>query len=76
MALIIFKLFNYMDDGGTWCGSGLWIPVEIEQELLVRSTSEELINKQYILVTRVEGAHLDPPPGVAQVNLPLTAEVN
>ncbi|MEW6182848.1 MAG: hypothetical protein AB1500_06675, partial [Bacillota bacterium] len=65
-----------VDGGGIWCGSGLWIPVEIEQELLVRSTSEELINKQYILVTRVEGAHLDPPPGVAQVNLPLTAEVN
>lgn len=62
------------DGGDTWCEPGVWLPVEIGEKLLVRSASTDLPRGICALVTRAEGDTLDPPPGVAQVNLPLLIE--
>lgn len=62
------------DDSDTWCEQGIWLPVDIGEKLRVQSTAADLPDGLCALVTRVEGASLDPPPGVAQVNLPLIVE--
>jgi hypothetical protein len=59
-----------VDNGDSWVAPGIWEPVDIGQKLLVRGTAD-LSSGKCALVTRVEGESLDPPPGVAQVNLPL-----
>lgn len=69
-ALVTFSA----DNGLTWCEPGPWVPVEPGQELLVRVTDKKLPDQFCLLVTRAEGAGLNPPPGVAQVNLPLRVD--
>lgn len=62
------------DNGETWCETGVWVPVKLKDKLLVQATNKDLPHDLCILVTRAEGATLDPPPGVPQVNLPLRVE--
>ncbi|MEW6574551.1 MAG: hypothetical protein AB1374_13075, partial [Bacillota bacterium] len=62
------------DNDKTWCEPGTWVPVEPGEKLLVRVTDKRLPDQFCLLVTRAEGPGLDPPPGVAQVNLPLRVD--
>lgn len=62
------------DNGETWYTGETWVEVRPGDRLLVKCPKKELPADGCILVTRAEGATLDPPPGVPQVNLPLRAE--
>lgn len=64
------------DNGETWCSGETWVEVRPGDRLLVKSPKKELPADGCILVTRVQGTTLDPPPGVPQVNLPLRAELS
>lgn len=64
-----------LDNGETWCSSETWVEVKPGDRLLVKISKKDLPADGCILVTRAEGATLDPPPGVPQVNLPLRVEL-
>ena len=59
------------DGGRSWQEHDVWVEVKPGDRLKVRLTGEELPDDRCILTTRVEGLSPDPPPGVAQINLPL-----
>ncbi|MEW6447822.1 MAG: hypothetical protein AB1426_07010 [Bacillota bacterium] len=62
------------DNGETWSEPGTWVPVKPGQNLLVRVTDKKLPDRFCLLVTKVEDDDITPPPGVAQVNLPLRVD--